>query len=144
MDNDVSPPNPPASPAGGPPPPPPLPPPPLVNPAPIILERKRAGRGWVIATIVLAIILAFTLVSRMVGTVFESIAIAEGIGGTPHLTEVMVENNRSSDKIAVIPVEGIITSSSFDGGGYNMVDLIEDQLKLPSLHSSTPHPHTCC
>ena len=130
MDNDVSPPNPPASPAGGPPPPPPLPPPPLVNPAPIILEGKRAGRGWVIATIVLAIILAFTLVSRMVGTVFESIASAEGIGGTPHLTEVMVENNRSSDKIAVIPVEGIITSSSFDGGGYNMVDLIEDQLKL--------------
>ena len=129
MENDVPPPNPPASPAT-PPPPPPLPPRPAVNPAPIILERKPAGRGWVIATIVLAIILAFTLISKMVSTVMESVASAEGIGGSPHLLEVSLENNASSDKIAVIPIEGIITSASFDGNGYSMVELVEDQLKL--------------
>lgn len=129
MENDVPPPNPPASPAT-PPPPPPLPPRPAVNPAPIILERKPAGRGWVIATIVLAIILAFTLISKMVGTVMESIASAEGIGGSPHLLEVSLENNASSDKIAVIPIEGIISSASFDGSAYSIVELVEDQLKL--------------
>lgn len=129
MENDVPPPNPPASPAP-PPPPPPLPPRPAVNPAPIILERKPAGRGWIIATIVLAIILAFTLISKMVGTVMESIASAEGMGGSPHLLEVSLENNASSDKIAVIPIEGIISSASFDGNGYSMAELVEDQLKL--------------
>ncbi len=129
MENDVPPPNPPASPAT-PPPPPPLPPRPAVNPAPIILERKPAGRGWIIATIVLAIILAFTLISKMVGTVMESIASAEGMGGSPHLLEVSLENNASSDKIAVIPIEGIISSASFDGNGYSMAELVEDQLKL--------------
>ena len=75
MENDVPPPNPPASPAT-PPPPPPLPPRPAVNPAPIILERKPAGRGWVIATIVLAIILAFTLAGKLVGTLVDSLGIA--------------------------------------------------------------------
>jgi protease-4 len=129
MENDVPPPTPPASPAT-PPPPPPLPPRPAVSPAPIILERKPAGRGWVIATIVLAIILAFTLISKMVGTVMESIASAEGVGGSPHLLEVSLENNASADKIAVIPIEGIISSASFDGNGYSMVELVEDQLKL--------------
>lgn len=129
MENDVPPPNPPASPAT-PPPPPPLPPRPAVNPAPIILERKPAGRGWVIATIVLAIILAFTLAGKLVGTLVDSFASAEGIGGAPHLLEVSLENNASGDKIAVIPIEGIISSAGFDGSGYSMVELVEDQLKL--------------
>jgi len=46
------------------------------------------------------------------------------------LTEVTLERNRATDKIVVIPVEGIITSSGMDGPGNNMVRLIEDQLKL--------------
>lgn len=130
MENDVPPPNPPAPPPGPPTPPPFVPPPPKFNPGPIILERKRNGRGWMIATIVLSVILAFTFVSQIIGTFLESIASAEGIGGTPHLLEVSLENNRSTDKIAVIPIEGVITSAGFDGAGYTMVELIEDQLKL--------------
>jgi len=46
------------------------------------------------------------------------------------LEEVVVEANGSADKIVVIDVEGIITSMAVGRRGRNMVDLIEDQLKM--------------
>jgi protease-4 len=107
-----------------------LPPPPIVTPTVLLAQPKKTGRGWMITAIVLAVILVFTIGSRMVGSLFEAVASAEGIGGAPHLQEVTLERHQSSDKIAVIPVEGIITGSSRDGSGYSMVELIEDQLKL--------------
>lgn len=129
MENDVPPPNPPELP-GVPGPSPAPQPPPLVKAVPVAPARARSGRGWKISTIVLAVVLAFTLIARMIGTVLDSIGSAEGVGGSPHLQEVTLENHSSSDKIAVIPVEGIITGSARDGSGYSMVELIEDQLKL--------------
>ena len=48
----------------------------------------------------------------------------------PHLEELVVEENDSDDKIAVIPVEGIIASEAIGAGGYSMVRLIQDQLKV--------------
>jgi len=47
----------------------------------------------------------------------------------PKLEEVITEDNDALDKIAVIEVQGIITSGGLDQGGYNMVELIEAQLK---------------
>jgi len=132
MDSDLPPSNP-ASSSPATPPPPPLPPPPIVNqvtPTVLLTQPRKTGRGWMITAIVLAVILVFTIGSRMVGSLFEAVASAEGIGGAPHLQEVTLEHHQSSDKIAVIPVEGIITGSSRDGSGYSMVELIEDQLKL--------------
>ena len=46
----------------------------------------------------------------------------------PQLHEVVVENNRSANKIAVIPIEGIITSMQ-QRGGYNLVEVVKAQLK---------------
>ncbi|MFO1498828.1 MAG: signal peptide peptidase SppA [Verrucomicrobiota bacterium] len=46
------------------------------------------------------------------------------------LEEVTVESNGSNNKVAIIDVEGIITSMSVGHRGRNMVDLIEDQLKM--------------
>jgi protease-4 len=46
------------------------------------------------------------------------------------LQEITLEHNHARDKIAVIPIEGIITGSLNDGLGYSQVQLIEDQLKL--------------
>ncbi len=46
----------------------------------------------------------------------------------PPLHEVVVENNRSGNKIAVIPIEGIITSMQ-QRGGYNLVEVVKAQLK---------------
>jgi protease-4 len=47
----------------------------------------------------------------------------------PKLEEVITEDNDAVDKIAVIEVQGIISSRSLDQSGYNMVDLIKAQLK---------------
>ena len=47
----------------------------------------------------------------------------------PRLEEVITEDNDASDKIAVVEVEGIITSRTVDPGGHSMVDLIKAQLK---------------
>jgi protease-4 len=41
---------------------------------------------------------------------------------------VTIEHHRSANKIAVIPIQGIITGGGFDG--YGLVQLVEDQLKL--------------
>ncbi len=49
--------------------------------------------------------------------------------GGPRLDEVVVEDHSGSDKIAVVPIEGIITSHSGDRGGHNMVDVVKAQLK---------------
>jgi len=46
----------------------------------------------------------------------------------PRLDEVVLQDNDAHNKIAVIPVEGIITSASIDGD-YNLVELIRAQLK---------------
>ena len=47
----------------------------------------------------------------------------------PRLDEIVVEDNDSFNKIAVIPVEGIISDQVFDGSGYNLVEYIRDQLE---------------
>ena len=44
--------------------------------------------------------------------------------------ELVLEDNRASDKIAVVDIAGIITSYSLDGSGQNMVALVKDQLAL--------------
>ncbi len=89
-----------------------------------------------IATIVLAVLLVVTFTLRFVGSLFDVVGNMEGMsGGSAHLMEVTIEHNDSSDKIAVIPIEGIITSASHDGSGYSMVQLVEDQLKLAGKDS---------
>jgi protease IV len=47
----------------------------------------------------------------------------------PRLEEVIVEDNDAASKIAVVDIEGIITSRVIDGGGYNLVDIVKAQLK---------------
>jgi protease-4 len=47
----------------------------------------------------------------------------------PKLEEVITEDNEAANKIAVVEIEGIITSRIMDQGGYNLVDLIKAQFK---------------
>lgn len=67
------------------------------------------------------------------------------MGGGKHITgtqsgryfeEITVESPEASDKIVVVPVEGMITSAPWDPAGRSMVDAIEDQLKLAAKDSS--------
>jgi protease-4 len=115
------------------PPPPPLPPssPPVIVPPAPSAPVRRGGRGWMILALILFVLLAFSLLtnvrhfasSLMGGRVVHARAVG------PRLEEILVEQNDAFDKIAVIEVNGIITSRMSDGGGFNMVEVIRAQLK---------------
>src|SRR5438445_2770209 len=113
-------------------PPPPLQPPPPVIVAPASTPPPRRGRGWMVFAIILMVLLALSLFgnlsSFMSGLVFSKGGKHSRTVG-PRLEEVITEDNDASDKIAVIDVQGIITSHAFDSGGYGMVELIKAQLK---------------
>ena len=46
----------------------------------------------------------------------------------PRLDEVLLEDNGAHNKLAVIDVDGIITSGIIDAGGFSMVDVLKAQL----------------
>src|SRR2546426_5724766 len=113
-------------------PPPPLQPLPPVIVAPASTPPPRRGRGWMVFAIILMVLLTFSLFgnfsSFMSGLIFSKGGKHTRTVG-PRLEEVITEDNDASDKIAVIDVQGIITSHAFDSGGYGMVELIKAQLK---------------
>lgn len=111
-----------------PPPPPYAPPPPVLPPPPP--PRPRKSRAWMIVALVLLVCLGISVlmnVSQFFNSLFR-FQPAHARSAGPQLHEVVVENNRSASKIAVIPIEGIITSM-MQRGGYNMVEVIKAQLK---------------
>ena len=113
-----------------PPPPPPLPPPPVLAPGPPPRPSRR-GRGWMIFAFVLLVLLGLSVLMNL-GHLLESMFSIKGVGAHvagPRLDEVVLEDNDASSKIAVVPVEGIITSQVIDRGGFNLVDIIKAQLK---------------
>jgi protease-4 len=113
--------------------PPPLTIPPVITPTPL---KPRKSWGWMIVSIILLVVLAFSLLGNF--TQFVSHAFNSGFNrsfknGTarevgPKLDECILENNDSKYKIAVVTVDGIITSHTADQAGNNMVDVIQAQL----------------
>jgi len=116
-------------------PPPPLPtPPPVITPPPP--AKPRRSWGWIILSVILLVLLGFSLI----GNVAQSFTHALGGGlnrsfrnsttrdAGPRLDEVVLEDNNAQNKIAVVTVDGIITSHSASQSGYNMVDVIKAQL----------------
>jgi protease-4 len=114
--------------------------PPFYNPPPPYVAPRasgRSGRGWMVVSLVLAVILVCVLLG-----VFARSMASFGLSGAQAgrqsghwLEEVSVEDNSSANKIVIVDVEGIITSQG-EHIGRNMVDLIEDQLKLAAKDSS--------
>jgi protease IV len=132
MDSNL-PPNPPPIPPPAPATPPPPPPPqPVFSPSMRAAPPPRSNRGLKAAVIILAIILAFSLLwnasSLFTDTVGYGVAHTQKAG--PELIEGVIENNHSTSKILVVPVEGVISSDGFDASGYNLVEYITDQLEL--------------
>jgi protease IV len=124
MDNTFS------SPGG--PPPPPLATPPVITPPPP--PRPAKSYGWMIFAIILIILLCLSVfgnfmqvASRAVGFSHQFQPASSREAG-PQLEEVTVKDNDARDKIAVITVDGIITSHQADEAGNNMVDVIKAQL----------------
>jgi protease-4 len=106
-------------------------PPPVITPLPVTRPARR-GTGWMIFAIVLLVLL---IMSAMLN--FQQIfKTAVGRRVTPYRTtagprfeEVMLKESTYSDKIVVIPIEGIITGQPVDQGGFSMVTVIKEQLK---------------
>ena len=115
-------------------------PPPLTTPPPVITPpppaKPRKSWGWMIAAIVLIVLLGFSLLGNFTQSVSHALGGGFNRGyknGTardagPRLDEVILEDNGAHDKIAVITVDGIITSHSANQSGNNMVDVIKAQL----------------
>lgn len=79
---------------------------------------------------VLLVLLLLSLVGHLGHFVSSLVSIAspaERAAG-PRLQEMLVEDAGTDDKIAVLDVDGLISSFG-DGSGYSMVDLIRHQLK---------------
>jgi protease IV len=113
-------------------PPPPFGTPPVITPPPP--SRPTKSHGWMIFAIILIVLLClsvfiiFALVtSRAVG-LSRQFQPATSRETGPQLEEVMIKDNDARDKIAVITVNGIITSHQADEAGNNMVDVIKAQL----------------
>lgn len=85
-----------------------------------------------IFAIILLVLLAFSLFGNF-SSLVSNVVYSKGgrhmrtVG--PRLEEVITEDNEATEKIAIVEVSGIITSHSFDQGGYGMVELIKAQLK---------------
>ncbi len=112
-------------PSGTPPYASPPPPPPII--APVLQRPRKTGRGWKILCLLLLIALGFSVMNNMrhVGAI-SSGAVQQG---EVPLEEIILENNRSNNKIAVLEVEGIIASAPMDHRGRSIVDSIRHQLK---------------
>lgn len=113
------------------PPPPPLTPPPLITP-PGQAKPPTRGRGWMAVALVLFILLGISVLYN-VGNFAGHLLHGRGSKYTrtagPRLDEVIYEDNDSANKIALIEVDGIITSRVIDQGGFSLVDMIKAQLR---------------
>ena len=85
-----------------------------------------------VISIVLFVLLGISLLANF-SQLLDSFAGLSGASyqrsGAPRLDEVVLEDNHSSDKIAVVPVEGVISGDLGDRGGFSMVDIVEAQLE---------------
>ena len=91
-------------------------------------QGRKSGAGWMVATILLACALGLSLMGNFVSAIF-SVPTTGSSMTAPGFQEVVLEDNDSRNKVAVIVLDGIISGQSFDASGYNLVSYIEDQLE---------------
>ena len=80
-----------------------------------------------IVLVLLGISVLFNLGHFVRSLVPVKVSRAHAVG--PRLEEVVTQDNDVSSKIAVVNVDGLITSRAIDQSGYSMVDVIKAQLK---------------
>ena len=96
--------------------------------------RTRKSRGWMVASLILVVLLGFSLLGNLTQFIVHSLNWTHNLkSGTarevgPKLDEAILEDNKSRNKIAVITVEGLITDHADDEEGNNLVDVIKAQL----------------
>src|SRR5262245_34881098 len=115
--------------------PPPIPPtpPPVIAPVRVAAPppKRRSGAWPAIALVLLCLLLVsmYSNIRHLFGGGMGSHSSLPTRAGIPRLEESLIEDNDSTNKIAVVEVDGIITSE-FERGGSTMVELIQDQFKV--------------
>jgi len=107
----------------------PMAPPPVITPA-SGGPGKRKGRGWMVAALILLLFLVVSVIANFGLLIGNALPLQAGGSGHvgPRLQEITVEDHGARNKVAVIEVQGIITSQLLDGR-HNMVDVIEARLE---------------
>jgi protease-4 len=115
--------------------PPPTPPPVIRRPPPPPMEmpppRARSSAVWKVLTVVFLALFVLSLLVNFAG--FSRTVIPHSRMMTDrvrNLEEITVSSTNSDNKIAVIDVDGIISSGEIDRSGEDMVQYIKDQLKM--------------
>ncbi len=110
-------------------------PPPFQSPPPFITppasSRPPRRWGWIIISVVLFLLLGLSVLLNL-SNLFSGIASMSGghlRSGGPRLDEVVVEAHRGADKIAIVPIDGVISGHSGDRSGHTMVDIVKAQLQ---------------
>lgn len=80
-----------------------------------------------VVLVLLGISVLFNLGHLVRGLVPMRVSRAREVG--PRLEEVVTEDNEAASKIAVVEVDGIITSRAIDQSGFSIVEVIKAQLK---------------
>ena len=100
---------------------------------PMAKRPAKTGRGWKIFALFLLVALVASLTNNTRFGFHEMVSPGRAIQqGEQPLDEVIVENNSSENKIAIVEVEGIIASSPIGRGGRSLVESVQDQLKTAS------------
>lgn len=115
------------------------PPPPVITALP---PKPRKSRGWMIVAIILIVVLCFSLFINLTQFVSHAMRFPSNFGTTteteagPQLQEVILKENHSENKIAVISVDGVITGHDEDQSGNNMVEAFKAELEAAKKDSS--------
>jgi protease IV len=139
-DNFTTPPTPPTPPPepspATPQQPPPLrqtPPPAFTQPIYVQTPRARSGRGWKIFALLMLVLFLCSLVFNPFQFLFSMMKGEPRLQvhhtTAPRLQEAWIKDENSRHKIAVIPIEGVITSQSMGRGGNTMVEIVEEQFR---------------
>lgn len=83
-----------------------------------------------IAAIALFVLLMFSMLANFGQLVSSVSKLSTNSARTtgPRLQEALLQDNDSHNKIAVVPIEGIITSARIDGTSFNLVEVVKEQL----------------
>ncbi|HEX3800350.1 MAG TPA: signal peptide peptidase SppA [Verrucomicrobiae bacterium] len=138
MDSDL-PPDTNVPPIAAPPPPPIHRPPPVIplppTPPPLPPRAPRSGAGLKIFAVLLVVILAVSLLVNLQYFVRSfagnRVKLTGGDSYGPRMDETTVKESEISttNKIVMIPVEGVISGEAAQQGGYSIVTLVKEELK---------------
>lgn len=105
--------------------------PPINPPPPPPSQPPRKGRGWMVFALILLVLLGISMLFNVGHFVGKLLSMGGGSSHRttgPRLEETVLEEHGGGDKIAVIPIEGIISGQMIDQSGFNLVDVVKAQL----------------